>query len=139
MIILGIILAYLIVGTFLARQYHARQTYLAGSRNVTAELKDKQTKIGTINHASSCWRGPVHRAYDKHCDCTNRELWARLNSEIKTLEYDGIKINPPYHVVVGWPLVGFHHFITGGSYAPKGYDPILTARLEQEAGITELN
>lgn len=101
---------YLLTGVFIARSVNAHQR--AGQ---SASINRTHN---SINHGSACYQKRGGRHYRPHldCDCAHYTEWARLPK--------GNNVTNPYLVMIGWPGMGLHHFMTSGSVEDKSVDAL---------------
>ena len=114
-----VLLVYLSVGTALSRKDYARRSLGHKSRDHSTEIAAKKSTLKYMQHRSDCWRGPTYRSTDRDCDCNKKQEWKKLHREIGELQEGHVPLRGPYHMVFGWPAIGYHAFLTGGTIKPQ--------------------
>ena len=130
---------YMTLGTFISRGMNARQR--------AAALSTSPGRMGVPyamvrkNHSDNCYRNPRYRHPGPTCDCHLHGQWRELGGkamEGKVVELDeddagSSRITNPYVTMAFWPVMGYHSFLTSGTYKVKGEykeDKELKARIE---------
>lgn len=135
-IILSVI-AYLAIGTMIARKTYALAVHESESLDREAVIKAGNDSLNQIPHSNDCWRGPRFRSSVEPCDCRNKWVWQKMNRQIERLESGKLLAPSPYPILLAWPAIGFHKFLTGGKVSsPTRLHPVdWEKKMERELGI----
>lgn len=134
MIIITFIIAYLMIGSVLARRDYALRLTSANSIDHESTLAEKIAVQKGLTHTRGCWRGSLHKSTSHDCDCIHAVTWKRLDRQIAALQAGEIVVRSPYPMLFGWPLLGFHGFLTSGTVkgAPALRPKSWEAKMERE-------
>lgn len=140
MLIALILLAYLTVGMIVGRRDYARRVALEDRAETYQRLAALRKAQEALSHERSCWRGPVYQSKDRSCDCGNAGKWRSLDRAIAAMEAETEGyVSGPYKMMVLYPMIGFHRFMTSGTYKAAQFNAEQLAaaieRQEKELGI----
>lgn len=132
--LLALLAIYTGIGMKVARNQYALQmaNYNSlGQQEIKNLLEQKKAEQKALSHRRGICNMEYANLSSRGCDCPTSKTWWALKREIDKLSC-GVVPEPKIPSVMDWPKTATLNYIKGGEYKPKGYDPLLTAKLEKE-------